>query len=101
MATTDQSREQSVVEAVPKQLLIGGEWRDASGGGTLAVEDPVDGRGARRGRRRARPRTPSPRSTPPCAAPGRVGRDRRRASAARSCAARTSSSSSAPTSSRC
>ena len=35
--------EQSVVEAVPKGLFIGGEWRDASGGGTLAVEDPATG----------------------------------------------------------
>src|ERR671915_2061151 len=32
--------EQSVVDSVNKQLFIGGEWRDASGGGTLAVEDP-------------------------------------------------------------
>src|SRR3954451_7839742 len=43
MATTDQSHEQSVVEAVRAQLFIGGEWRDASGGGTLAVEDPSTG----------------------------------------------------------
>src|SRR3954454_22227713 len=43
MATTDQSREQSVVEAVPNQLFIAGEWRDASGGGTLRVEDPSTG----------------------------------------------------------
>jgi succinate-semialdehyde dehydrogenase/glutarate-semialdehyde dehydrogenase len=43
MATTDQSREQSVVEAVPNQLFIGGEWRDAKGGGTLGVEDPSTG----------------------------------------------------------
>jgi succinate-semialdehyde dehydrogenase / glutarate-semialdehyde dehydrogenase len=35
--------EQSVVEAVPKGLYIGGEWRDASGGATLAVEDPATG----------------------------------------------------------
>ncbi len=35
--------EQSVVEAVPKQLLIGGEWRDASGSATFAVEDPSTG----------------------------------------------------------
>ena len=34
-----QDRETSVVEATPHQLFIGGEWRDASGGGTLAVED--------------------------------------------------------------
>jgi succinate-semialdehyde dehydrogenase/glutarate-semialdehyde dehydrogenase len=32
--------EQSVVDGVNKQLYIGGEWRDASGGDTLAVEDP-------------------------------------------------------------
>jgi succinate-semialdehyde dehydrogenase/glutarate-semialdehyde dehydrogenase len=32
--------EQSVVDSVNKQLFIGGEWREASGGGTLAVEDP-------------------------------------------------------------
>ena len=64
----------------PKQLLIGGEWRDAAGGETLAVEDPATGEtlcevadatpedahgGARRRRRRA----------------GGVGRDARRTSA--------------------
>jgi succinate-semialdehyde dehydrogenase / glutarate-semialdehyde dehydrogenase len=43
MATTDQTREQSVVEAVHAQLLIGGKWRDATGGGTLPVEDPSTG----------------------------------------------------------
>jgi succinate-semialdehyde dehydrogenase / glutarate-semialdehyde dehydrogenase len=32
--------EQSVVDSVNKQLFIGGEWRDASGGATLIVEDP-------------------------------------------------------------
>ena len=35
--------EKSVVEATPKQLLIGGEWRDASGSATFAVEDPSTG----------------------------------------------------------
>jgi len=35
--------EAAVVDAVPKQLYIGGEWRDASGGGTLPVEDPATG----------------------------------------------------------
>ncbi len=35
--------ERSALDRVPKQLLIGGEWRDASGGGTLAVEDPATG----------------------------------------------------------
>ncbi len=37
------TQEKSVVETVPNQLLIGGEWRDASGGGTLGVEDPATG----------------------------------------------------------
>ena len=32
--------EQNVVDSVKKQLFIGGEWRDASGSRTLAVEDP-------------------------------------------------------------
>src|SRR3954468_14380538 len=36
--------ERKVVEAVPKQLLIGGEWRDATGGATFEVEDPATGR---------------------------------------------------------
>jgi succinate-semialdehyde dehydrogenase/glutarate-semialdehyde dehydrogenase len=35
--------EQKVIEAVPKRLLIGGEWRDASGGATFTVEDPATG----------------------------------------------------------
>jgi len=39
--TTD--NESAVVEAAPNQLFIGGEWRDASGGATLAVEDPSTG----------------------------------------------------------
>jgi succinate-semialdehyde dehydrogenase / glutarate-semialdehyde dehydrogenase len=33
-----------VLDAVPKQLFIAGAWRDASGGATLAVEDPATGR---------------------------------------------------------
>jgi succinate-semialdehyde dehydrogenase/glutarate-semialdehyde dehydrogenase len=37
------TREQEVVDKVEKRLLIGGEWRDATGGGTLAVEDPATG----------------------------------------------------------
>jgi succinate-semialdehyde dehydrogenase/glutarate-semialdehyde dehydrogenase len=37
------TKEQSVVDTVAKQLYIGGEWRDASGGETLAVEDPATG----------------------------------------------------------
>jgi succinate-semialdehyde dehydrogenase/glutarate-semialdehyde dehydrogenase len=43
-ATDSLSREsQAALEKVPKQLYIGGQWRDASGGGTLAVEDPATG----------------------------------------------------------
>jgi succinate-semialdehyde dehydrogenase / glutarate-semialdehyde dehydrogenase len=37
------TQEQTVVDNVAKQLYIGGEWRDASGGETLAVEDPATG----------------------------------------------------------
>jgi succinate-semialdehyde dehydrogenase / glutarate-semialdehyde dehydrogenase len=38
-----QVSEQTVIEGVNKQLFIGGEWRDAAEGGTLAVEDPSTG----------------------------------------------------------
>src|SRR4051794_6040765 len=37
------SKEESVVDKVPKQLLIGGEWRDGSEGATLAIENPANG----------------------------------------------------------
>ncbi len=40
---TGSPEERKVVEAVPKQLLIGGEWRDATGGRTFGVEDPATG----------------------------------------------------------
>ena len=40
MAVAAQPREQAVVDAVPKRLFIGGKWVDATGGGTLPVEDP-------------------------------------------------------------
>ncbi len=33
----------AVLDRVPKQLFIGGSWRDAAGGGALAVEDPATG----------------------------------------------------------
>jgi succinate-semialdehyde dehydrogenase/glutarate-semialdehyde dehydrogenase len=36
------SSEQTVVDSVPHQLYIGGEWRDG-GGGTIPVEDPSTG----------------------------------------------------------
>jgi succinate-semialdehyde dehydrogenase / glutarate-semialdehyde dehydrogenase len=35
--------EQAVLQKVPTGLLIGGEWRKATGGGTLSVEDPSTG----------------------------------------------------------
>ncbi|HEX4429352.1 MAG TPA: NAD-dependent succinate-semialdehyde dehydrogenase [Frankiaceae bacterium] len=35
--------EKEALDAVPKQLLIGGQWRDAAEGKTLAVEDPATG----------------------------------------------------------
>ncbi|MFL5838904.1 MAG: NAD-dependent succinate-semialdehyde dehydrogenase [Thermoleophilaceae bacterium] len=35
------TNEQQVVDSVPKQLYIAGEWRDGSGGDTIAVEDPA------------------------------------------------------------
>jgi succinate-semialdehyde dehydrogenase / glutarate-semialdehyde dehydrogenase len=34
------SKEQAVVDAVPKKLYIGGEWRDGSADGAIEVEDP-------------------------------------------------------------
>jgi succinate-semialdehyde dehydrogenase/glutarate-semialdehyde dehydrogenase len=37
------TQEQTVVDVVPKGLFIGGAWRDATGGGTLGVEDPSTG----------------------------------------------------------
>jgi succinate-semialdehyde dehydrogenase / glutarate-semialdehyde dehydrogenase len=40
---TGGEREQAVLADVPKQLFIGGEWRAASGGGVLGVEDPSTG----------------------------------------------------------
>jgi len=43
MSTISASQEQAAVKAIPKRLYVGGEWRDASGGATLAVEDPSTG----------------------------------------------------------
>ncbi len=37
------TREQSIVERAPKQLFIGGEWRDAERAATFAIEDPATG----------------------------------------------------------
>ncbi len=40
---TGRDSEQRVLEQVPKDLYIDGEWRAASGGGRLPVEDPATG----------------------------------------------------------
>jgi succinate-semialdehyde dehydrogenase/glutarate-semialdehyde dehydrogenase len=37
------TQERTVVDQVPTQLFIGGEWRDSSSGETLDVEDPSTG----------------------------------------------------------
>ncbi|KAA9164519.1 NAD-dependent succinate-semialdehyde dehydrogenase [Amycolatopsis acidicola] len=36
-------QERAAIAAAPKQLLIGGKWGDASGGGTFGVHDPSTG----------------------------------------------------------
>jgi succinate-semialdehyde dehydrogenase / glutarate-semialdehyde dehydrogenase len=41
--TSLSDHEREVLAGVPTNLLIGGEWRPASGGGTVAVEDPATG----------------------------------------------------------
>jgi succinate-semialdehyde dehydrogenase/glutarate-semialdehyde dehydrogenase len=43
MAVDTKAAEKQVVEAVPKQLLIGGQWVDAPGAATFGVEDPATG----------------------------------------------------------
>jgi succinate-semialdehyde dehydrogenase/glutarate-semialdehyde dehydrogenase len=40
---TSDAHEQSVIDAVPTQLFIGGEWRPAASGKTFTVEDPATG----------------------------------------------------------
>jgi succinate-semialdehyde dehydrogenase / glutarate-semialdehyde dehydrogenase len=37
------TEEHAIVESVPKDLYIGGEWREAGGGERFAVEDPATG----------------------------------------------------------
>src|ERR1700761_3188211 len=44
MSTITAPAEQKILDEVPKQLYIGGEWRDGAKG-TLAVEDPSTGEG--------------------------------------------------------
>ena len=43
MSATRPAAHQAVLDAVPKQLYIGGEWHDGAGGATLSVEDPATG----------------------------------------------------------
>ncbi len=43
MSAFSDSEEQRVLDGVPMQLFIGGEWRDGGAGGTLPVEDPSTG----------------------------------------------------------
>src|SRR4051794_29110801 len=42
MSTTEQTAAQAILDEVPKQLYIGGEWVDGDNG-TLEVEDPATG----------------------------------------------------------
>jgi succinate-semialdehyde dehydrogenase / glutarate-semialdehyde dehydrogenase len=42
MSTISAPEEQKILEQVPKQLYVGGEWRDGSKG-TFSVEDPATG----------------------------------------------------------
>jgi succinate-semialdehyde dehydrogenase/glutarate-semialdehyde dehydrogenase len=42
MTTISPTQEHQIIDQVPKQLYIGGEWRDG-GEGVLAVEDPATG----------------------------------------------------------
>ena len=43
MSSSTAQREETLLASVPKQLLIGGDWRDAEGGRRLQVEDPATG----------------------------------------------------------
>ena len=40
---TTNERERRVIDAVSTGVYVGGEWRDAKGGGTFTVEDPATG----------------------------------------------------------
>jgi len=42
-STTTVEREQDLVASIPTGLFVGGRWREAAGGGTVAVEDPATG----------------------------------------------------------
>ena len=84
-----ESRERAVLEAVPKQLFIGGKWVDGVGEGDPPGRGPATGETIAEvadadARRRAARRSQPPTSSRPS------GASTRRASAARSCAAPTS-----------
>jgi succinate-semialdehyde dehydrogenase/glutarate-semialdehyde dehydrogenase len=42
--TAGPAREQAVLDAVPTGLFVGGRWRPAASGATVAVEDPATGK---------------------------------------------------------
>ena len=81
--------QKSLIDSVPTKLLIGGGWREASSGERFDVHDPSSGATlttVRRRHARGRPGRAGRRGR----GAGRLGRDRRRGSAARSCAAPSS-----------
>jgi succinate-semialdehyde dehydrogenase/glutarate-semialdehyde dehydrogenase len=43
MSDTGSQQQQKVLDAVPRQLFIGGRWRPSGGGATLSVENPANG----------------------------------------------------------
>jgi succinate-semialdehyde dehydrogenase/glutarate-semialdehyde dehydrogenase len=43
MTTISAADERTALDAVERRLFIGGQWRDAAGGGVMAVEDPATG----------------------------------------------------------
>ena len=43
MTTISVADERTALDAVERRLFIGGQWRDATGGGVMAVEDPATG----------------------------------------------------------
>jgi succinate-semialdehyde dehydrogenase / glutarate-semialdehyde dehydrogenase len=86
------------VEAVAKQLFVGGAWRDAEGGATFDVEDPATG--AVIASVADATREDAGAALAAAAEAFRTWRHVARASAPTSCAGRTTSSPRAPTSSR-
>ena len=90
--------EERSLDQAPKQLFIGGEWRDATGGATLSVEDPSTGETPVRDRRRDARRRPGG-DRRGRATPRPSGRRAHPTSARRSSIAPSSRSTSAPTNS--